>query len=444
MQITRQRVAIKESATPNLRMQSVAIIGTGIAGMACAHRLGSSARITLFEAASEAGGHTHTRDIETPDGVISVDTGFMVYNEVTYPLLTALFDELGVETVDTDMSFGVQHLQSGLEFCGSGLGGLLAQPANLLKPAFIGLIRDILRFNKLSNRDLQHGIEAELSLGDYVRQKQFGRAFLDQYLLPMTGAIWSTPPDQMLEFPAQTLLRFMFNHGLLGVRTHHQWRTVAGGSRQYRDKILAPFRKHLHCNRPVKSIHQGPDGVRVVDKSDTAERFDKVVVATHADTALRLLKEPTGLQRRLLNCFSYSDNDIKLHSDLSVMPKAKRAWAAWNYRLEAAEKGSCASTHYWMNKLQHIRKSFPVLVSLNDPGLVDDRLVHANFSFSHPTFTLDAIKAQQHLPELNQDADILFCGSYFRYGFHEDGLQSGYNAAKAVLGSSATNEQLAV
>jgi predicted NAD/FAD-binding protein len=425
-------------------MESVAIVGTGIAGMACAHRLRGKALITLFESCPEPGGHTHTREVPGPDGPIPVDTGFMVYNEVTYPLLTALFAELGVETVETDMSFGVQHRETGLEFCGTGLGGLFAQPINLLRPAFWGMLRDVVRFNRISTDLCQEGRSEERSLRAFLEHHRFGQAFKDQYLLPMTGAIWSTPPDQMLEFPAQTLLRFMYNHGLLGVTTHHQWRTVKGGSRQYRDKLLAPFRDHLHCDCPVQRIRRQGDQVQLTDGLGREHRFDRVVVATHADTALGLLEAPTASERRLLQAFSYSTNRITLHGDLSVMPRARRAWASWNYRLDPSPHGPAASTHYWMNRLQHIPDHTPVLVSLNDPGRIDANKIHAEFHFDHPTFTKAAIEAQRELPDLNRESRVLFCGSYFRYGFHEDGILAGYHAAQEILQAPSVDAQLAV
>lgn len=425
-------------------MESVAIVGTGIAGMACAHRLQGAAEVTLFESCAEPGGHTHTREVSGPDGPIAVDTGFMVYNEVTYPLLTALFAELGVETVETDMSFGVQHRESGLEFCGSGLGGLFAQPLNLLRPRFLGMLREVMRFNRIANALCREGVVEERSLREFLDEHRFGSVFEDHYLLPMTAAIWSTPPDQMLEFPAQTLLRFMYNHGLLGVTTHHQWRTVKGGSRQYRDKILAPFRGRLLCNCPVQSLRRESDRVRLVDGHGAAHVFDRVVLATHADQALRILDEPSATERRLLQAFSYAKNAITLHSDLAVMPKARRAWASWNYRLDPSPNGPMASTHYWMNRLQHIPERSPVLVSLNDPGLIDPSKIHAAFSFDHPTFTKAAIEAQRELPSLNRDSRVLFCGAYFRYGFHEDGILAGYNAAREILQASSDDAQFAV
>jgi predicted NAD/FAD-binding protein len=425
-------------------MRKVAIIGTGIAGMGCAHKLRNQCELTLFEAAAEPGGHTHTRDLQSPHGTISVDTGFMVYNEVTYPLLTALFEELEVETVETDMSFGVQHRGTGWEFSGSSLAGLFAQSKNLFNPRFWGMLRDVMRFNSLSTRLAQGGSLEGLSLQDYIQANGFGKTFMENYLLPMTGAIWSTPADQMLEFPAQALLRFMFNHGLLGVSTHHQWRTVKNGSRQYRDKILAPFAGKVHCNCPIRSIRQRGNQVEVTNANGQSGLFDQVVIATHADTALKLLASPDPLAQRLLSAFSYSDNAITLHRDLSVMPRARRAWASWNYRMDVMDNGIHSSTHYWMNRLQHIPESFPVIVSLNDPGLIADDTVYARFSFAHPTFTEAAIDAQRELPDLNQDGPIFFCGSYFRYGFHEDALLSGYNAAQAVLKNSLKDAQLAV
>lgn len=426
-------------------MTSAAIVGTGIAGMSAAHRLYKHLDLTLYEAAPEPGGHTHTVDVVEDERRIPVDTGFMVYNETTYPLLTQLFRELRVETMETDMSFGVQYKPDGIEFCGSGLRQLFAYKRNAMRPAFIRMIRDILRFNKVAVAALADPEILDETLVDFIGRHHFSQPFLDYYLLPMTSAIWSTPPDEMLQFPAQTLIRFMFNHGLLGVRTHHQWRTVKGGSRQYRDKLIAPFRGKIRCACPVVSIRREADGITLTDARGDKRTFDKVILATHADTTLRLLENPTEQEQRLLSCFPYAANKITLHSDSTVMPVRKRAWASWNYRIDALEDGRRqASTHYWMNSLQQVSGNEQYYVSVNEPDIVDRAKVYREFTFDHPMFSKQAAKAQLELPQLNENGKLFYCGSYFRYGFHEDGILSGYAAAEHLLTQSAAYAKLAI
>ncbi len=426
-------------------MDSVAIIGTGIAGMGCAWRLHRHVRLTLFEAEAEPGGHTHTVDVVEDGNRFPVDTGFMVYNEVTYPLLTRLFAELGVQTTATDMSFGVQYRPHDLEYCGSGLNRFFAQRRNLLRPRFWRMTADILRFNRLAVGALSQVGALDLTLAEFAERHRFSAAFLQYYLVPMTSAIWSTPPDEMLRFPAHTLLRFMHNHGLLGLRTHHQWRTVTGGSRQYRDKLLAPFRDRVRCGCPVVAVRRTGRGVAVRDATGAEHAFDKVVLATHADTSLRLLEAPTPDERRLLARFPYARNTITLHTDAAVMPRARRAWASWNYRVDALPDGRHhASTHYWMNSLQKLPGRQPYFVSVNGAGLVDRGRVLREFVFDHPMFDKAAVEAQFELPRLNGNGRVYFCGSYFRYGFHEDGLMAGYAAADRLLQQVSAHAELPV
>lgn len=426
-------------------MESVAIIGTGIAGMSCAHRIHKQVDLTLYESQAEPGGHTHTVDLQAGQHPVAVDTGFMVYNETTYPLLTQLFAELGVETYETDMSFGVQYRPDRIEYCGSGLKNLFAQRSNIFRPRFIAMIRDILRFNKLAVGELADPEILELTLEGFVRKHRFSAAFMNYYLIPMTSAIWSTPPDEMLRFPAHTLIRFMYNHGLLGVRTHHQWRTVKGGSRQYRDKLIAPFRDRIRCAAPVTSVRRDEHGAWVRDASGEERQYDKVVMATHADTTLSLLQNPTAKETVLLKAFEYGKNKITLHTDASVLPSRKTAWASWNYRIDEVDGGSRqASTHYWMNSLQKLHTDKTVIVSVNEPDIVDRSKVAREFTFDHPMFSKKSVDAQFELPLLNENRKLYFCGSYFRYGFHEDGILSGYAAADRLLTHSAAHAKLAV
>ena len=402
--------------------------------MSCAYRLHRHVNLTIFESEKQPGGHTHTVDAPGPDGPVPVDTGFMVYNEVTYPLLTALFKELEVPTYPTDMSFGVQFRPDNIEFCGSSLRHVFAQPFNAFRPRFLWMLRDILRFNKVGLKWLSEPDILGMTLADFVEVNRFGKAFLNYYLVPMTSAIWSTPPDAMLQFPAHTLLRFMHNHGLLGVDTHHQWRTVAGGSRTYRDKLIAPFRQQIRCGCPVRRVRRLGQGAEVVDASGERHRFDRVVLATHADTALKLLETPSVREARLLGCFPYARNAITLHTDSSVMPQRRAAWASWNYRIDALPDGCHkASTHYYMNRLQRLDTPVDHFVSVNGIDLVDRSKVIKEFSFDHPMFDKAASTAQFELHLLNEDQTFYYCGSYFRYGFHEDGLMAGLSAAERLL-----------
>ncbi|MGC9451794.1 MAG: NAD(P)/FAD-dependent oxidoreductase [Oceanipulchritudo sp.] len=426
-------------------METVGIVGTGIAGMACARKIHRDVDLTLFEAELEPGGHTHTVDIREGSKEVPVDTGFMVYNQKTYPLLTGLFRELDVETCPTNMSFGVQFTPDNVEYCGSSLKQLFAQPLNTIRPRFLGMLRDVLRFNRLAVGCLADPDVLGMSLKEFADKNRFGRPFLDYYLVPMTSAIWSTPPDAMLDFPAHTLIRFMYNHGLLGVRTHHQWRTVKNGSRSYRDKLIAPFKDRIRSGCAVRSVRKTGKGVQVRDATGESHTFDKVVFATHADTTLRLLENPDLREERLLACFPYAANSITLHSDPSVMPRRKGAWASWNYRIDAVEGGAHqASTHYWMNSLQRLDTDTPYFVSVNDPGLIREDSILQRFTFDHPMFDKAAVEAQLELPLLNENGKVYFCGSYFRYGFHEDGLMSGYAAADRLLSHIDAHAELVV
>ena len=421
----------------------IAIVGSGISGLAVAHALKGQAALTLFEAGDYFGGHTHTVDVTLPDAsgrpvTQGVDTGFLVYNERTYPQLIALFAELGVQTVQSDMSFSVQVPSAGnaraLEWSGSNLASLFAQKRNLLNPRFLGMLADLLRFNALCTRIAGQGIDAELMqpLGDFLQQHRFGAAFRDWYFLPMLGCIWSCPTDQMLQFPVATMIRFCHNHGLIQITNRPQWHTVAGGARHYVDKILAGI-ADKRLNTPVRLIERDAAGVRLVTDHG-AERFDQVVLATHSDQALALLREPSALERELLGAIRYQPNRAVLHTDVSVLPQRKRAWAAWNY--ERAADDGCESArvclHYWLNLLQPLPFAQDVLVSLNPVRSIDPARIIGEYEYAHPVFDLAAIRAQQRLGELQGQQHSWFCGAWTGYGFHEDGLKSGLAVAAGL------------
>lgn len=421
----------------------IAIVGSGISGLAVAHALKGQAALTLFEAGDYFGGHTHTVDVTLPDASgrsvsQGVDTGFLVYNERTYPQLIALFAELGVETVPSDMSFSVQVPSAGsaraLEWSGSNLASLFAQKRNLLNPRFFGMLADLLRFNALCHRiaAAQHESELMQPLGEFLSAHRFGAAFRDWYFLPMLGCIWSCPTDQMLQFPVATMIRFCHNHGLIQLTNRPQWHTVAGGARHYVDQILAGI-ADKRLNTPVRLIERDAAGVRIVTDRG-AERFDQVVLATHSDQALALLREPSALERELLGAIRYQPNRAVLHTDVAVLPQRKRAWAAWNYERAADDGRESARVclHYWLNLLQPLPFAQDVMVSLNPVRAIDPARIIGEYEYAHPVFDLAAIRAQQRLGELQGQRHSWFCGAWTGYGFHEDGLKSGLAVAAGL------------
>jgi predicted NAD/FAD-binding protein len=423
----------------------VAVIGSGISGLAAAHRLRGHARVTLFEAGSYFGGHTHTVDVSLPDAhgqavTHGVDTGFLVFNERTYPGLIALLDGLRVPTAPSDMSFSVQVPGAGvlgsraLEWSGSNLATVFAQRRNLLRPQFWGMLSELLRFNRLCTALADSGQEQALGqpLGDFLDQHGFGAAFRHWYFLPMLGSIWSCPTDQMLRFPVATMVRFCHNHGLIQVQNRPQWHTVAGGARQYVHAILQGLDARLAT--PVTHIERTMAGVSVRAGGGT-EPFDAVVLAVHSDQALRLLSQPSTAERRVLEAIRYQPNRAVLHTDTRVMPRRRAAWAAWNYERAAdgAQESARVCLHYWINRLQPLPFAQPVLVSLNPVSPIDPAKILGEFDYDHPVFDLGAWSAQKQVTELQGVQRTWFAGAWTGYGFHEDGLQSGYRAADALL-----------
>ena len=423
----------------------VAVIGSGISGLAAAHRLRGHARVTLFEAGSYFGGHTHTVDVSLPDRhghtvTHGVDTGFLVFNERTYPGLIALLAELQVPTAPSDMSFSVQVPGAGvlgaraLEWSGSNLATVFAQRRNLLRPRFLGMLSELLRFNRLCTDLAESGQEQALvqPLGDFLDQHGFGPAFRHWYFLPMLGCIWSCPTDQMLRFPVATMVRFCHNHGLIQVQNRPQWHTVAGGARQYVHAILQGLDARLAT--PVTHIERTMAGVSV-RAAGVTEPFDAVVLAVHSDQALRLLAQPSAAERRELGAIRYQPNRAVLHTDTRVMPRRRAAWAAWNYERAAdgAQESARVCLHYWLNRLQPLPFAQPVLVSLNPVSPIDPAKILGEFDYDHPVFDLSAWSAQKQVAELQGVQRTWFAGAWTGYGFHEDGLQSGYRAADALL-----------
>ncbi|WP_374353030.1 NAD(P)/FAD-dependent oxidoreductase [Limnohabitans sp.] len=421
----------------------VAIVGSGISGLAAAHRLRQHAHVTLFEAGSYFGGHTHTVDLTlpTPQGTQSwgVDTGFLVFNERTYPQLIALLAELNVETAPSDMSFSVQvpgaRGTEPLEWSGSNLATVFAQKRNLLSPRFLGMLSDLLRFNRLCTRLAVEGKDAELAepLQAFLERHRFGNAFRDWYFLPMLGCIWSCPTDQMLQFPVATMIRFCHNHGLLQVNDRPQWHTVVGGARHYVEKIVAGI-PDARLNTPVRQIERDAAGVTLhTDRG--SERFDHVVLAAHSDQSLAMLRQPSKAEAEVLGAIRYQPNLAVLHTDTSVLPSRPAAWAAWNYERAADDQkeSSRVCLHYLLNKLQPMPFDQPIVESLNPVRPIARDQILAEFEYSHPVFDLAAIEAQRRVPELQGEHHTWYCGAWAGYGFHEDGLKSGLAAADALL-----------
>jgi predicted NAD/FAD-binding protein len=425
-----------------------AIIGTGIAGLGTAHFLHRAGdEVTCFGPEAYAGGHSNTVEAVEPGTgrALPIDTGFMVFNRVTYPQLCRLFEELKVPVKPTDMSFAVKDLDTGLEWCGSSLNHLFAQRKNLLSPRFIRMLLAVKRFNEEAVAALKAaeagGAPITESLADYVRRRGYGKDFWDLYLVPMSSAVWSTPPEKMMVFPAASLLRFFHNHGFLGLDTQHPWWTVDGGSREYVRRLVAPFADRLRLGCAVsRVVRHGPGrGVTVFTADGAAHAFDRAVVAAHADDALRLLVNPTADETRLLGAFKYQANVATLHTDASVMPRARLAWASWVYQVSRDRAGRITpATHYWMNRLQGVSDRERYFVSINRPEQIDPAKVIKTIDYTHPLFDLGALAAQGELPALNAAArggtETYFAGSYFRYGFHEDAFLSAVQLSQLLLG----------
>lgn len=421
----------------------LAIVGSGISGLAVAHAMRGKAAITLFEAGDYFGGHTHTVDISLPTAsgprTWGVDTGFLVFNERTYPNLIRLLEELQVPTAKTDMSFSVKATIGlngrTLEWNGASLNTVFAQRRNLMNIRFISMLREVMRFNALATRLAESGGYAELiqSLGDFLDEHAFSTEFRDWYFLPMMGCIWSCPVAQMLQFPVSTMIRFCHNHGLIQVNHRPQWWTVVGGARHYVDKITAGI-SDKRLNTPVRQIERDAAGVTIKTEGGR-ERFDQVVLATHSDQALTLLERPSSEELSALGAIKYHANRAVLHTDSSVLPSKQRAWAAWNYERARNPllEHSQVCLHYLINKLQPIPFEEPVVVTLNPLRAIAPENVLGEYEYAHPVFDLAALKAQGEIPELQGQQRTWYCGAWMGYGFHEDGLKAGLDVARQLL-----------
>jgi predicted NAD/FAD-binding protein len=410
-------------------VQRIAVVGSGIAGLASAWLLGRRHAVTLYEANDYLGGHTHTHEVQVGGRTHRVDTGFIVFNPAHYPLLTALFEELGVRSQPTHMSLSVRNDQSGLEYNATSLTTLFCQRRNLLSPRFFGLIRDILRFNREA-RALLSVAGAGPTLGDYLAQNRYGAAFRDEHLVPMSSALWSAPPRQVLEFPAKYLVQFLANHQMLQVSGRAPWRVVQGGSATYVEALAARWNVTTRLGCPVMGIERAGAHV-TVNSLAGSERFDQVVLACHSDQALELLGAPTRAERDILGAIGYQPNEVILHTDARVMPQRPRAWAAWN-ALIPREPGTACTVSYWMNRLQGIDSAEPLLVTLNPTRPIDPAKVLRSLHYAHPVYTQASVAARARKAEIQGAARTWFAGAYWGWGFHEDGMASAVEVAAAL------------
>lgn len=399
----------------------IAVIGGGISGLASAYLLSRRFQVTLFEANSYPGGHTNTIQVEDGGASHAVDTGFVVFNDWTYPNFCKLLEQLEVESQDSDMSFSLRNEVSGLEYSGASFGTLFAQPRNLARPRFLRMLADIARFNRAAPRVLQRPTNGA-TVGQYLTQGAYSPEFVENYLLPVSASIWSSTPAQVRDFPLDFLVRFLNNHGILSVLRKPQWKVIKGGSKRYVEKLIRPFRQGLRLKCPVAALRRFEDRVEVKPQGLPWERFDHAVLAVHSDQALEMLQDPTEAERDVLGAIEYQRNATVLHTDRRMLPKRRRAWASWNYHLLPAPRGGVALT-YHMNRLQRIQAEREFCVTLNREQAIDPQLTIRNFDYAHPIFSARALKAQKERHRIH-GGRTHFCGAYWGCGFHEDGLNS--------------------
>jgi uncharacterized protein len=404
----------------------IAIIGSGISGLVAAYRLSPHHDIVVYESGDYVGGHTHTVDVACQGRNYALDTGFIVHNEWTYPHFVSLLKELGVASEASDMSFSVRCERTGLEYNGTSLNGLFSQRLNLLRPSFLGMVSDILRFNKRALGLLKENA-APTTLGEFLREGGYSRYFIDHYIIPMGAAIWSSRPQDMLNFPARFFVEFFSNHGFLSVDDRPVWRVITGGSREYVKALTAPFASKIRLNSPVTGVQRQPHRVSVRTRDGGVEHFDQVFFACHSDQALKLLVDPSVPEREILGAIGYQENEALLHTDVRLMPRRRLTWAAWNYHV-TGDRQDRATVTYNMNILQNLKAPQQFLLSLNRSEAIDPSLILGRFLYHHPIFTPAAIAAQKRWAEISGQQRSHFCGAYWSYGFHEDGVTSAINA----------------
>jgi predicted NAD/FAD-binding protein len=408
-------------------MTTVAVIGSGISGMATAYLLSSRYDVTLYEKNKMVGGHTRTKTVQHKDKFISVDTGFIVFNHVNYPELTAMFNYLGVATHKSDMTFAFSMNNGSFEWGAANLNAVFGQRSNLFKPSFYRMIADVKKFFKVAPQSIDTSVE--LTLGELLRDLEMGEDFCNRFIIPMGAAIWSCPAQTMLGFPAKTFVQFFQNHGLLSLDGQHQWYTVTGGSQEYVKKITAPIMDKIKLDSAVERVWRQGDKLALQTHIGEKRHYDHVVLASHADESLAMLVDATPEEKNILGAFKYQKNLAYLHADKNQMPKRKACWASWNYNADTSNQ---VSLTYWMNLLQGIDTNYPLFVTLNPTAPIDPSLVFDQHWFTHPIFTQEAIAAQQRIADIQGKRNIWFCGAYQRYGFHEDGLMSAIAVAKQM------------
>jgi len=409
----------------------IAVIGSGISGLTCAHYLSKDHQVSVFEAGSRVGGHTATVDVQLGPRHYAIDTGFIVFNDWTYPNFIALLKELGVTSKPTCMGFSVHDEQTGLEYSGTNLDTLFAQRSNLLSPRFLRMVRDILRFNKQSIEDLESGrLDDTETLGSYLQRNRYSEAFQRQYLVAMGSAIWSADCDTILDFPLSFFLRFFRNHGLLSVSDRPQWRVIEGGSREYLRPLCQRFEKQIHTNSPVARILRDSRQVHLEMSDGRKLGFDQVVIATHSDQALAMLDRPSEAEREILGALPYQDNDVVLHTDTRMLPRNRKTWSSWNYNL--GENQQQAVVTYNMNILQGLDAPETFCVTLNNTAAINRHKILGRFNYSHPVFSLEGIAAQARWAEINGTDNTWYCGAYWHNGFHEDGVVSALRVADGI------------
>jgi predicted NAD/FAD-binding protein len=411
----------------------IAIVGTGVSGLVAAHLLNRRHDIELFEADARIGGHTNTVDVSEAGGPVPVDTGFIVHNERTYPLFTRLLQRLQVDTAPTEMSFSVACQRTGIEWASRSLGAVFAQRRNLVRPAFLRMLRDVLRFNAEALR-LLHG-EEKASIGDYLFGGGYSREFVDIYVVPMGAAIWSASPEAFLEYPAASFVRFFHNHGLLERPPSVSWRVIRGGSSRYAEALAAPLERRIHRKLPVLGVRRETGRVSLLAGDGRWRSFDRVILAVHSDQALAMLEQPSSAELRVLGAIRYQDNQALLHTDPSPMPRRRSAWASWNYRIPALPQQRVFVT-YHMNRLQSLETGRDYFVSLNADGGVDPDRVLRRIEYQHPIFDADALAAQKLHDRIDGGGGVHYCGAYWGWGFHEDGVRSAQAVASRLGGDS--------
>lgn len=420
----------------SMTRQRIAVVGSGIAGCLAAHVLATRHDVNLFEADTRVGGHTHTVDVEVGGRRLAIDTGFIVYNERTYPIFTRLLERLGVATQPSSMSFSVRDEATGFEYCGTSLNTLFAQRGNLLRPSFWGMLKEILRFNREALALLEQvetaGGDESITLGAFLVRGRYSERFVRHYLVPMGAAVWSTAPGRMFGFPAVYFARFFHNHGFLTVDDRPQWRVIRGGSRSYLEKLVAPYAERIRCGSPVVAVARHGGHVELTVRGAAPERFDAVVLACHSDQALKLLVDPSEAEREVLAAIPYQANSAVLHTDTRLLPKRPRARAAWNYHLDHdGERATTGATlTYDMNVLQSLETDERYLVTLNRDAAIDPARVLRRMVYHHPLYTPAGVAAQARHAEISGVRRTYYCGAYWRYGFHEDGCLSAVTVAR--------------